>query len=171
MPSKQYLSQETGTVWTDSGGDKLLDLGGLAASTGIKCGAYLDLGAAPRADLYQVVFFVDGLDSGTATAGQTVDLFFIQSDDATNFDGAPTTAPGASSEGTITVDQARNALYVGSVSVFTTTEADNLMQGRFVARFTGRYVAPVVINRTGATLNGTSDDHEVRLIPIPPESQ
>jgi hypothetical protein len=170
--SLSYITPGAKTEWTDAstGGDKLMDMGGLAAA-GVVCGAYLDLGDVPRADMYEFEFFVDGLQSGSGVVGSTVDLFVIESDDGTTFDGRPSTAPTASTQGTITADQLTNAKYVGSLSVFDTTEANNLMQGRFVARLTGRYVAPVVINRTAVSFNATTEHHFVKLREIPIDMQ
>lgn len=170
--AKVYHAPETTVEWTDNDNtpDELLDLGGLAAGA-VACGAYLDLGAGPRADLFEVEFFIDGLGAGTGVVGSTVDLLFIQSNDATNFDGKPTTAPGDTTQGTITTDQLRNAQAVGSVAVYSTTEADNLMQGRFITKLTGRYVAPVVVNRTAVALNASTEHHYVRLTPIPADIQ
>jgi len=168
MPSKSYISPEASVTWADSGGDKLLDLGGLAAGS-VKCGAYADLGSGARSDIYELELFIDGFGSAP-TVGQTVDLFITQSNDGTNFDGEPSAAPGSSSEGTVTANQALNMLYVGSVVVASTTAADGL-RARFSARLTGRYVAPVVINRTAVALLGTADAHRVILTPTPQESQ
>jgi len=173
MPSKNYLATETSFVWGESGGSgvtKLLDMGGLAASTGIACGAYQDLGVSPRADLYEVELYIDGFASGTLVVGTTVDLFIVQSNATTGFDGAPTTDPTSSVEGTITTDQARNGYYVGSVFC-TTTTTGQVLRSRFVVRLTGRYAAPVVANRTAGPLKTASDNHRVTITPIPYESQ
>lgn len=168
MASKNYIQNETPKVWTDAGGDKLLDLGGLASGA-VACGAYLDLGAAPRCDVYQVEMFIDGFDTAP-TVGRTVDLFFTQSEDGTNFDGVPTTAPTSSTQGTVTGDQTRNLLYAGSLAAYSTTAGLEL-RGRFVVRLTSRYVAPVVFNRVDDPLLSTSDAHKITLTPIPYESQ
>lgn len=170
--SLSYIAVGADVEWTDAGNspDKALDLGGLAAA-GVVCGAYLDLGDTPRADIYEAELFIDGLQSGSGVVGSTVDLYFIESHDGTAFDGRPTSAPTDSAEGTITADQLRNATYVGSVSVFDTTEANDLMQARFVTRLTGRFVAPVVVNRTAVLLNATSDHHFVKLRAIPIDMQ
>lgn len=167
--STEYIAPETTTEWTDGDNtpDKLLDLAGLTDATGIACGAYLDLGEAPRTLEYEFTLHIDGFASGTALLGETIDLYVIESNDGSNFDGRPSTAPTASTEGTITVDQTRNAKYVGSVRVTTTTEADNLLQGRFITKLSGRYVAPVIINRTGGVPTSSSDYHFVQLTPIP----
>ena len=171
MPSKSYQASEADTTWSDAGttSDKLMDAGALAANGGVVCGAYLDLGVAPRSDIYEAELFIDGFDTAPVV-GEMVELWFTQSDDATDFDGRPTTAPTASAEGTITVDQAMNCTNAVSVRVASTTAGDDLQRRRTI-RLTGRYVAPVLINRTADILLSTSDAHMVTLTPIPQESQ
>lgn len=171
MPSKNYINTETAFVWGESGGSgvtKLMDLGGLAANA-VACGAYQDLGAAPRSDLFEVEIYIDGF-GGAITVGTTVDLFVLQSNDGTNFDGMPTTAPTASVQGTVTALEARNGYYAGSVFAHVTTAGQQL-RARFVCRFTSRYICPVVINRTSQALLASGDDHRVIITPIPYESQ
>lgn len=170
MPSKSYINPETSKVWTDTGGDKLLDLGGLTGTP--KCGAYLDLGAAPRADMFEVELFIDNFASGTVSVGQTVDLFFTQSNATTGFDGRLTTDPTTSAEGTVSADQVRNLLFACSAVIISATATSNLIQARAVVRLTSRYVAPVVYNRTSSgVLKSSSDAHKVTLTPIPQEGQ
>lgn len=168
MPSKSYIAPESPTVWQASGGDKLLDVGGMTAPTA-QVGAYLDLGAASRADIYEVTLFINGFDSAPAV-GQTIDLFFAQSDATTGFDGPLATDPTSSAEGTLSdLDALPNLLYAGSVVVYDTGTSQNL-QARFVVRLTGRYVAPVLVNRAN-TLESTTPTHHVTLKPIPQEAQ
>lgn len=171
--AKVYIAPETTIEWSDSGNtpDENMDMGGLSASGGVVMGEYHDLGAGPRADIYEVEFFVDGLGTGTVSVGETIDILISQSNDTTGFDGQPSVAPTSSSEGTITLDQATNAMPIGTVSAFDATEANNLIQGRFVIRLTGRYVAPIVINRTGAAFNASGDHHFFKLTPIPADIQ
>lgn len=171
MATKLYISPESPTFWSDAGNspDKLMDLGGLGAGL-VAVGAYLDLGSGARSDVYEFEFKVDGFASGTMTVGQTVDLYVIQSNDGTVFDGVPGTAPGASTQGVATTNDIRNALYVGSAVVRSTTLGD-VLQARFVARLTGRYIAPVVVNRTVLILKSSSDFHKLTVVGIPYESQ
>ena len=169
MPSKSYINPEASTTWADTGGDKLLDLGGATSSAPVM-GAYKDLGVAPRADMYEVEFFIDELQA-TPTVGEVIDLYFSQSKDGTTFDGEPTTAPTTSAQGTITSAQLSNLLYVGSLVVISVTGSDNNLRGRFVTRLTSRYVSPVVMNRSHEALKAASDAHRVILTPIPQEGQ
>ena len=172
MPSKSYQASETARTWSDTGttSDELMDLGGLVTD-GVVMGSYHDLGASPRADLYEVELFIDGFDAATPpVVGEVVELWFSQSNATTGFDGQPTTDPTDTVEGTMTIAQAENCTFACAVRVYSTTAADEL-QKRATIRLTGRYVSPVVINRTSDTLLGTSDAHMVTLTPIPQESQ
>lgn len=168
MPSKSYIAPEASTTWQASGGDLLLDLGGAAAASA-NVGAYKDLGSGSRSDVYEVMMFINGFDSAPAV-GQTIDLFFAQSNATTGFDGPMDTDPTSSAEGTLgDLDKLGNLLYAGSCVVYDTGTSQNI-QARMVVRLTSRYVAPVVINRAN-TLESTTPTHRVVLTPIPQESQ
>ena len=169
MPSLNYIQTETATVWTDSGGDKLLDLGSLGPD-GLVMGAYLDLGTISKSDWYEAVLKIDGYSSNRV-ATDIIELWFSQSSDGTNFDGQPTTAPGASSQGTITLDQRSNCLPALFIRAYSATLAD-VIQGRCRVKLTSRYIAPIVILRSSAgVLQGTGDSHTLTLTPIPQEGQ
>jgi len=169
MASKSLQASETSTVWTSSGGDKLLDMGGQTL-TSARCGAYLDLGAAPRANWYEVVVVI-GAYAAAPILGEHVEVRFTQSDDSTNFDGQPTTAPTATVEGTVTIAQSLNMVYCCSPAA-TVASATQVVQGRGLVKLTGRYVAPVVINwATIASFGNTGTDHSITLTPVPYEGQ
>ena len=153
----------TATVWTDTGGDKLLDLGSLAADA-VAMGAYLDLGASPRPTWHTFELLIDGFDTAPVV-GETVLLYFSQSIATTNFDGNPTTDPTATVQGTITKDQLKNCLGPFIARVYSTTAGDELkITGK--VELLGRYVSPIVHNSTADALLGTSDAHKLTLIPI-----
>jgi hypothetical protein len=170
MPSKSLQATETSTTWTDTGGDKLLDMGGQVAGTA-RVGAFLDLGASPRANWYEVVFKIDGFATAPAVR-EMVELFFAQSNATTGFDGQLTTDPTVSAEGTLTdLDMTLNLTPATMIRAVSTTAAD-VIQGRAIIKLTGRYVAPVVVNRSlFDSLNGTSESHTIVLTPIPQEGQ
>lgn len=169
MANKIYVAPETARYWDDSAGDLLLDdINGLAADA-VACGAYVDLGSGSRAEEYEFEMIVDGF--GTApVVGETVDLYFIESQDSQNFSGQPSTAPGATSEGTVTLAQLKNALFAGSAVVHSTTAGD-VLQVSGVVRLTSRYVAPVVHNNTADALNSSTPAHKISLTPLPAEVQ
>jgi hypothetical protein len=170
MASKSYQASETARTWSDTGttSDELADLGGLA-SDGVVMGSYHDLGASPRSDIYEVEFHVDGFDTAPVV-GEVVELWFSQSNATTGFDGQVTTDPTDTVEGTATIAQAENCTFACACRVYSTTAGDEL-QKRATVRLTGRYVAPIVINRTADALLSSSDAHLITLTPIPQEGQ
>jgi hypothetical protein len=168
MASKSYQASETSTVWTSAGGDKLLDLGSLGFGT-VKMGAYLDLGVAPRSDWYEVVVRIGGFTGGTSVQ-LPIECRFLQSNSTTGFDGNPTTDPTASAAGVMTLQQMWNCKMIGTVLTVSSSSSD-VLQCRYRVRLTGRYVAPVVYNRTDATISVTGTDHSITLTPIPQEGQ
>ena len=169
MTSKLHLSPGNPIVWTHTGGDRLLDARGLTFSGGCACGALLDLGLAPRADSYEVELFIDGFSDGDPIQGYPVAVYFIQSTDGVNFDGAPTVAPTISTEGAVTLSQAKHGKFAVAVRVVSTTRTDT-MRGRRVLRLTSRYVAPVIVNFVDEIL-ATTGSHTVTLREVPYESQ
>lgn len=165
MPTKVYFTPETAIVWTDTGGDEILDLGSLAADA-VRVGEIHDLGAAARSEWYEWKFICDGFDTAPVV-GETVDLYLSFSDQATagREDGDVGVADGAGATADLP-----NLRYIGSATVQTTTAADELIVSGQV-RITSRYVIPVVHNNTADALLGTSDSHRFELTPIPPEIQ
>lgn len=168
MPNKIYINPETSTTWTDAGGDKLLDLGGLAAN-GTVMGALLDLGATARAEHFMYELTIDGFNSAPVV-GESVMLYLAFSNATTNFDGNPTTDPTAVAQGTITVDQLRNVMFAAAASVYSTTAADELKISG-VVDIPHRYVSPVIHNDTTTALLSMADAHKFVLTPVPYEVQ
>jgi hypothetical protein len=168
MAGEIYQKRGTPIVWTDSGGNEELDLGGLAAGA-VLGGSYYDRGdlsVTPAPDEYEWEMIIDGFNTAPVV-GETVDLYFAGSNATTLFDGQLIADP------TDTVDTAtgptaamlKNMMFVGSVVVHSTTAADEL-QARGVVRFTSRYISPVVHNNTADALLGTADSHKITLTPI-----
>ena len=168
MANELFIAAGTATVWTDSGGDKLMDMGGLAADA-LVMGAFLDLGAGARSQWYELELFIDGFNTAPAV-GAVVAVHLMQSNATTNFDGNPTSDPTVSLEGTITEDQAKNGISVPGVRVYSTTAGDEL-KSRYVVRLVARYVSPVVHNKTAVALLSTADAHTLTLTPIPTQLQ
>jgi hypothetical protein len=168
MPSKSYQAVETARTWSDLSADELADLSSLA-SDGVVMGSYWDLGTSPRADVYEVEFEVGGFAT-TPVVGEVVELWIAQSNATTGFDGQPTTDPTDTVEGTMTIAQAENCTFVCAARVYSTTAAD-VLQKRATVRLTGRYISPVVINRTADALISTTLLHQITITPIPQEGQ
>lgn len=175
MPSKAYINPEAPTVWADSGGDKLIELqnlGGIVGTTNpVACGAALDLGAGSRADEYEIEILIDGWNdkvNGTVPAGASVLVYMASSNDGTNWNGLPITAPTASTVGEYTVAQLANLQSVRDLTIYGTV-ADQI-RARAVVRLPSRYVAPVVWNPTYQRI-GFNGNHAITLRPIPMEAQ
>lgn len=166
MPNKIYQVPETATVWTDTGGDKVLDLGSLAADAG-RVGAALDRGASARPEIYEWRLKIDGFDTAPVV-GESVDLFIAESD-GTITDG-PVGFSTSVDEALASVNLLKNLRFIGQVVVRSVTAGDDLVASGRIA-LSSRYVIPVVHNNTADALLGTSDAHSLTLTPIPPEIQ
>lgn len=165
MPNKIYINEETSKIWTDTGGDAALDLGGLAAGA-VRAGGELDLGAAPRSFLYRWTLVIDGFDTAPVV-GEALNLFLAFSHDATQ---ATRDGDLSGTDGTSTTAALKNLLALGSAIVQTTTAADEIVTSGIVEIF-HRYVSPVVHNATADALLSTADAHKFILTPIPYEAQ
>ncbi len=171
---KEYISPETTITWTDSGGDELLDLGGAAAGTSTM-GSFLDLESISASALvsraldYEFEMTIDGFDTAPVV-GESVDLYWSQSNATTNFDGNPTSDPTTTAEGAIIENALKNLILSGSAIVYTTTAADELKISGMV-QLPLRYVSPVVHNNTADALLSSSDAHSIKLTAIPKEIQ
>lgn len=171
--SKVFIDPDATTTWTDAAnsGEELMDLGGLAADA-VVMGSFLDFGSVsnrfPKS--LDVVFelLIDGFND-SPVVGESVDLYFSQSNTTTNFDGNPTTDPTDTAEGAIVVATLKNLILAGSAIVYTTTAANELKISGIV-RLPFRYVAVVIHNNTADVLLSTSDAHSLKLTPIPRNS-
>lgn len=165
MPNQ--ILQQTGTpiVWTDTGGDFALDLGGLAAG-GVRAGDIGDLGSGDRASLYDYVFLVDGFDTAPVV-GEVVRLYLAlgNSNSAGEIVGDLSGTDGASS--TVVLP---NLVQLKPAVVQTTTAANELIVSGII-EIRHRYVIPVVHNDTADALLSTSDAHKFILTPHPLEVQ
>ncbi|HDY68145.1 hypothetical protein LCGC14_1610560 [marine sediment metagenome] len=167
--NKIYIAPETAVTWKDTGGDEVLDMGGLAADD-LAVGSFLDLGANSRSSDYVFTFFVDQFETNPVV-GESIDLYWATGTDTANFDGVVTTAPGDSSTGTAVLAETPNLMYAGSAIVITTTAASAKLRISGFIRFLSRYVFPVVHNNTADALNRTGDGHSIILTPVPAEVQ
>lgn len=158
------VSQGTAVVWGESGGSgvtKTLSLDALADNSG-KQGVYADLGSSWNQE-YLVQLIVE---TGTApTAGNTVDLYFACSNDASKW---PTTVTGA--DGSYTVGGV-SALGPPVCMMVSTTGSSNIeqVQNFVIWRPSARYVAPIIHNRLGQAFRDctTASDNKSRVILIP----
>lgn len=168
MANKIYIAPETVIEWLNTGGDLDMDLGGLAAD-GVQMGAYHDRGVNSQSHRWGFELLIDGFDT-PPVVGESVDFYISQSVATTNFDGNPTTDPTPTAEGTMTVNQLKNTLYVASAIVYSTTAGDELKITGEVF-ITSRYFSPVIHNNTADTLLSTADAHSLKMWPLPDEIQ
>jgi len=163
MANKVYINAETEIVWTDTGGDYAMDLGGLAAGS-VRVGAQGDLGTFPHSGHFAWRVTIDGFDTAPVV-GEVVHIYVAPGRSTTDIDGDV----GSSDAAGATVDLP-NLWHLGSAVVQTTTAADELIVSGTVF-LPYRYVSPVIYNATADALLSTSDVHQFALTPIPPEVQ
>lgn len=168
MANKILITAETVTTWTGSGGDKILTLANLATGV-VAMGAYLDLGPSPRPEEFQFTFKTGGFAT-EPIEGEAIPIHFSQSEDSLLFDGAPSTAPLASTVGTMTVSQLKNTLEVVPLIVPSTSTTASFKTTGLV-RLTSRYVSPCIHNATSDSLANTATGHSLKLNAIPREIQ
>ena len=164
-----YIDEGTTRTWTNTGGDELLDLGGLAADN-LRMGSYHDLGAAPRSEWYRYEMYIDKFATAPVI-GEGVELWWSGSDDTDSFDGQPVGTPTNTVEGSILEDHLTNLILADIATVGTTTAADAKLKVSGIIRLIMRYVSPVVHNATADALNDTVDLHTVTLTAIAPQIQ
>lgn len=169
MPNKVYQAPETTITWADTGGDELLDLGGLAAD-GVAMGSYFDMGAGSKAQEVEWEIHISGFDA-QPVIGETINLFVSQSNVASAFDGAPSADPTDTVQGSMTTDQKANLGAPAGIVQATSTSCGDNLQARFKGIITGRYVSPVIHNDTADILQSASDTHTIKMTRIPPEIQ
>lgn len=158
---------KTGTpiVWTDTGGDEVLDLGTANGNAGAVCvGAYHDFGVSPRPFDYGLTIFIDGFDTNPAV-NAVVYLYISEGNSVTVFTGPE--SPSDTTSGAGSTARLPNLMGPFPVVVHSTT-AGNKLVGAFEFRSPRRYLAPVVHNATAQKLLSTSDAHLITITPIYP---
>jgi hypothetical protein len=168
MANKDYINEEASTTWNDTTGDKVIPMTGLAVDA-VAVGAFLDLGAAPRADEFTVELKVDGFATA-GVVGEDVPFYFIQSEDGTIFDGVPNTAPLATTAGAMGSARLPNATPV-DFAVQTSNTSTTILKITSAVRLTSRYIAPCVHNNTADVFATTATGHTLTLTPKPRELQ
>ena len=172
MANEVYQKMGTAIVWGQTGTDGELQLDGMLSGSTL-AGSYLDRGdltSTPAPDLYIWELHIDGFGTSPVT-GETVNLYFAQSSNATNWDGEltsnPTDANDSASGPSLTM--LNNQLFAGSLSVISTTAGDELTC-RGLVRLLSRYISPVVYNATSDHLASTGN-HTLTLTPTYYQSQ
>ena len=161
MANEDYIRFGTPVVWTDSGGDEVLDLGGLGANA-VRVGSFHDWGIDPRPDGYLLEIDIDGFASAP-TAGQQVAVYLSESQDGTTFSGPE--SPADASDGVGNVGRLPNLKGPYPVYAWSTTAGDNLTK-IYSINSASRYVSPVVHNLVGnPNLLSSGDNHTVTITP------
>lgn len=166
MAGELYRVVDTGVTWTNTGGDEVLDLGGLAAGA-VRVGAYHDWGAGAKPDEYMGVLKLDGWDTAPVI-GETVDVYISESQDGTIFSGPETPSDAADEAGD--TDRLKNLLGPFSAAVHSTTATDDVVIV-FYYQSAARFHAPVVHNNTADALLSTGDAHILTIYPNYYQSQ
>ena len=168
MASELLLKSGTTITWNESSGDYDMTIDGLLTAAAGQ-GAKGDLGAT-RAPSFSVEFMID--TGATAPAvGETVDLYWAASNNATAGNNNPGGASGTDAAytgiGSATIaESVTELLFVGSL--VCVDEVNTNLRTYFTLAPNERYGMPVVVNNTGQTL-GTGS--VVTLTPIIPEGQ
>ena len=172
MALPDYLKYEHGTavIWGENlatGVTKVFAFDALGIDTG-KMGASADLGATWDQEHYVQLI----IETGTApTAGGTVECWMACSYDNTTWPGQVTGSAGA---WPTTGTAAAVKLQLEFVCQLVATNDANTIQKQapVLWRPSGRYIAPVIINRMSQTVRDetTATDNDSRLIVVPVRS-
>lgn len=163
--NKVYEGRGTAITWTNTGGDKTLNLKGLAAVTG-RLGAFYDRGAGAAPAEYEVRVYCSWVSNPTVRDALKVGLF--QSDGTHSDSGV--TYDGTNDAALALVALDANPNYVGAVVAHTADT--NEKGGSWRVRISSRYVAPGCYNTSAdKTLTDTNSVSAVVLIPLYPDIQ
>lgn len=169
MELPDYFKIEPGTaiIWGENGAvgvTHVLSFDALAAGSA-RMGAVKDLGA--QFDEEYMVFLI--IKTGTApTAGGTVDLYLVCTDDTARYPAKVTGSDGAYTLGTSDANLKQAGVPV--VSLIATADATTVLrQAPVIFRPTGRYVVPIVDNNMDQAIRDetTATDNDSRIIMVP----
>jgi len=165
------IQSGTTKTWKASGGDATMTLASLAnaaARQGVKLDLANAIGNNTRAELYDV--YLDIEMAATPTAGNTIDIYWAPSANATaatdnpaNITGADAAYAGYSSNLTASLPQLQ---YAGSLVL--TTQVTSTVQKGYVGRFSPahRYGSPVVVNNGGSATHSSDSNFQLRMVPV-----
>jgi hypothetical protein len=167
LPDSFKVSQGTAIIWGEAGASGVthaLSFDALGNGSAIQ-GASADLGSDWDRD-YAVYLIVE---TGTApTAGNTVDLYLVNSRDGSEWPAKVTGTAGSYTLGTSDANLRQAGPAV--TSLIATADANTvLVQAPVVWRPIGRYVAPIADNNLGVAVRDetTATDNASRVILIP----
>ena len=161
------ISRGTAIIWGEAGASGVthtLTVDALANGAA-RMGAYADLGAS-HAEEYEVYLYVE---TGTApTAGNTVDVYLVTTNDTSNWPGKVTGSDAAYTLGTADANLRQAGMPV--VSLIATNDGNTVLkQAPVIWRPRGRYVTPIIDNNLGQAIRDetTATDNDTRIIIIP----
>ena len=160
MANESYISNGTSLLINgESGADYAFSVEGLANSAG-RVSAQIDLGAAPRAYVYQ--WSCEAQFQATPTQYATLDLYIAEAPDgdSTQISGDV----GASDAALGDVDMRRNLRFIGSVVSENAAASEKCVSsGEFTTYC--RYISVIAYNGSGASVNATDSNFRFDITP------
>ncbi len=161
------ISRGTPIVWGEAGASGVthtLSVNNLASGAA-QMGDYVDLGAS-HAEEYEVYLYVE---TGSApTAGNTVDVYFMVTNDLSNWPAKVTGSNAAYTLGTADANLRQAGMPV--ISLVATNDANTVLrQPPVIFKPKGRYVVPIIDNNLGFAIRneGSPVDNGTRVILVP----
>lgn len=154
----------TAVTWTSSGGDKALtgtSLGNGAAREGAKSDTWVD-GTKGLPELIEVR--LETAVGSAATAGNQVELYVGESDNATAGTDNPGNLTGADAALSNPDELTPQMVFVGAL-VLSNARGTSVQKQRFRFRPVCAYSVPVVYNRSGQTLSATGTQTKIVMTP------
>ena len=155
--SKAFITAEsTVKINGEAGADHAWSVEGVVDGAG-RVSIQIDLGVAPRASWFD--WSCEILCQATPTQGAVFELFRAGApeDDSTQISGDVGAADAALGD----VDQVRNLIPVGAVTVEEADTTKMVGEGSFL--HTQRYLTLVCLNSTGATINATDSNFVFKM--------
>lgn len=155
-----YEKRGTPIVWTNTGGDKLLNGKALAAVTG-RLGAFLDRGAGAAPGDYEVRVYTSWVSN--PTAGEVLRVALFQSDGTHSDSGVGFHETNDAALTLVALNAAPTQLGVVSAHTADTNEKGAAWR----VNITSRYFAPGIYNGSAAkTLTNTNSVTAVVVTPV-----
>lgn len=160
MPTDVKAVQGTAISYKNTAGDHAMTFTSLANSAGRK-GEYHDFGSTFP---FRVRWQLRTKFASAPTAGNPLYVYWASSHDASNFDGALSSADAAMSD----LNTAKKLQFIGTFFAENNTNSQ-IQAGEF--QLPSRYGFPVVYNASGQAFTGTASDHELILVPMTDQIQ
>jgi len=161
MANETYISKGTALLINgEAGADYALTAEGLANTTG-RVSAQIDLGAAPRAGMF--TWSCEVQFQATPSQYGTLDIYVAGAPDAdsTQIDGDIGTADAALGD----IDMIYNLKHIGEVFSENAAASEKCVASGIFDHF-DRYLSVVLVNNSGASINGTDSNFRFDLVPV-----